>query len=114
MQNEHTHCETKPQASPSDYWTEHIRKWQDSGLSKAEYCRQNQLTKHAFHYWFKKLQRVAQDQGSIVPLGLLVSNIAPSQPPLVLKMNQRFQIAIQGDFNPSVLQKLINTLESIS
>lgn len=30
-------------------WNEHIESWKTSGLSKVEYCRQNDLNKHTFY-----------------------------------------------------------------
>lgn len=112
MQDKHIESGARPEITRHEYWAEHIRAWQRSGLSKAEYCRQNQITKHAFHYWFKKLQEPAQ--GSVVPLDLRIGDLAPSQPQFVLNIGQRFQVAIQGDFYPPVLQKLIKTLEDMS
>jgi hypothetical protein len=104
----------------AEYWSDHIQRWQDSGLSKAEYCRQNHLTKHAFYYWCKKLRHASQDEGSnqdegsVVPLPFRVVDLIPGQPSLVLNIGQRFQVAIQGDFQPSVLKKLIKTLEGMA
>lgn len=37
------------------YWQHHIAQWQSSGLSQAEYCRQNKITNHQFSYWKIKL-----------------------------------------------------------
>ena len=37
------------------YWQHHIAQWQTSGLSQAEYCRQNKITGHQFSYWKSKL-----------------------------------------------------------
>ena len=115
MQNEHTDHEAEPHSSRAEYWAEQIQNWKDSGLSKAEYCQQNQLTKHAFHYWCKKLERIPEQEqaNSIVPLDLQVQS-SRQNPPLVLKISHRFQVAIQGDFHPPVLQKLIKTLEEMS
>jgi hypothetical protein len=100
--------------SKAEYWSEHIRRWQDSGLSKVEYCRQNNLTKHAFYYWRKKLRQSNQAESPVVPLSFRVAGLAPSQPAFVLKIGQRFQVAIQGDFDPPVLKKLIKTLENMA
>ena len=36
------------------HWGEHIRAWQDSGLSQIEYCRRNALSYHRFVYWRDK------------------------------------------------------------
>jgi hypothetical protein len=114
MHDNSTLSEAHPAASRSEYWSDHIRRWQGSGLSKAEYCRQNHLPKHAFHYWFRKLRQAVQQEGPVVPLSFRVADLAPSQPAFVLKIDQRFQVAIQGDFDPPVLKKLIKTLENMA
>ena len=106
--------DAQPATTRAEYWSDHIRRWQDSGLSKAEYCRQNHLTKHAFYYWCKKLRYVNLDEGSVVPLPFRVVDLIPGQPSFVLKIGQRFQVVIQGDFQPSVLKKLIKTLEDMA
>jgi hypothetical protein len=33
------------------FWKEHVQSYQDSGQSKACYCRDNNLTYHQFIYW---------------------------------------------------------------
>jgi len=37
-------------------WTMHIKKWQESGLSQSEYCRQNGLNDRAFSYNYNKMK----------------------------------------------------------
>jgi hypothetical protein len=32
------------------FWSEHVSKWRDSGLSQADYCRQHGLCQHSFSY----------------------------------------------------------------
>lgn len=36
-------------------WENHIHAWQDSGSSKARYCREHKLKYHQFIYWIAKL-----------------------------------------------------------
>jgi hypothetical protein len=50
-----------------------IALWQQSGLSQKQYCLQNNIAYHIFHYWYK-IYRADQsaDSGSFVTL-----NIAP-------------------------------------
>ncbi|WP_035240539.1 IS66 family insertion sequence element accessory protein TnpA, partial [Desulfobacter vibrioformis] len=46
------------QESPAilcEFYQEHLNNWKNSGLSQAEYCRQNDLTRHRFGYWKRKL-----------------------------------------------------------
>jgi hypothetical protein len=33
---------------------DHIKQWQEGTLSQKEYCRQNNIAYHAFHYWYKR------------------------------------------------------------
>jgi hypothetical protein len=107
---------TQSDHSPSkaEYWSEHIRRWQDSGLSKVEYCRQNNLTKHAFYYWRKKLKQSNQGESPVVPLSFRIGDLAPNRQSFVLTVGQGYHVAIQGDFDPPVLKKLIKTLENMA
>lgn len=113
MHDTHPQDDAQTAPSTSEYWLEHIRKWQESGLSKAEYCRQNDLTKHLFYYRCQRLRPASPDEGTVVPLSFQVGDISPNQPCLVITVGGRYQVAIEGDFHPPVLQKLIKTLEAI-
>ena len=33
------------------YWQEQMTAWKASGLKQMQYCREHQLSKHAFVYW---------------------------------------------------------------
>ena len=39
-------------------WEERIKEKQDSGLSVEEWCQQNQLTKHSYYYWKKRIETI--------------------------------------------------------
>jgi hypothetical protein len=41
------------QAPP--FWSEHLSKWRDSGLSQANYCRQHALCQDSFSYHKSKI-----------------------------------------------------------
>lgn len=40
-------------------WSEHIQRWQDSGLTQQDYCREHHLVPHQFTYWKHKLLKGA-------------------------------------------------------
>ena len=51
-------------------WFERTQDWQQSGLSKAAYCRQFELNSTSFYKWFAKFQRidrVAKKELSVSP-----------------------------------------------
>jgi len=35
-----------------------IRKWKESGTNQQEFCRQHDLSMHAFYYWLRKYKQV--------------------------------------------------------
>lgn len=37
------------------FWEAHVHAWQDSGISKAMYCREHELQYHQFIYWVSKI-----------------------------------------------------------
>ncbi len=37
------------------FWLEHLRRWKQSGLSQAQYCRQQHLSAQAFGWWKGRL-----------------------------------------------------------
>jgi len=108
---------SKFKSSPKAYyWYCHIRDWRQSGLSRTAYCIEHGLSRYAFYYWFKRLDPVRQCQNAnrIVPTDLIIREAEPkSYQPLRLCINDRYQLEIPGDFEASVLAKLIRTLEDI-
>ncbi len=45
------------------FWARHLQRWNQSGLSQAQYCRQQQLSAPAFGWWKRQLA-TAPTQGS--------------------------------------------------
>jgi hypothetical protein len=40
------------------FWARHLHRWKQSGLSQAQYCRQQQLSAPAFGWWKRQLATV--------------------------------------------------------
>lgn len=47
------------------FWKDHIQTFRDSGLSKARYCRNNELTYHQFIYWVAKFSSASSDDTAV-------------------------------------------------
>jgi hypothetical protein len=58
-------AKTKKKTSRAAYWQEHISQWSKSGLTQAEYCRQNNLSAAAFHWWKREFRRKFNAQKAI-------------------------------------------------
>lgn len=38
-----------------EFWLKHIKCWQSSKISQADYCKRNKIIVHRFGYWKRKL-----------------------------------------------------------
>ena len=115
MQNEPT---IRQRTSPSvrKIWRAHIAAWQKSGLTRAEYCRQHNLSHHSLRYWQKKDEQPSQAALTFVPVSLAISSkrVNPREciSSLKVEVGNRFRVEVTNDFSSATLIRLITTLES--
>ena len=48
-------------AEKTELWADRIRAFQDSGLSRKDWCQQNGIPQSTFNYWFRKQSRQKAD-----------------------------------------------------
>ena len=98
------------------FWQSHIDAWARTGLSQAEYCRQNNLKTHRFTYWKRKFHR------ENLPVELVQIQTTPTKSahflhnngtPLRLLMGDRFTLEIPDGFSPATLDQVISTLQEV-
>lgn len=51
-----------------EYWKAHIERLRSSNLSKAKYCRLNNLDYRRFDYWFKRIKVKEATVPSLIPV----------------------------------------------
>ncbi len=49
----------KATAEIIEYWQQQVRGYQESGVSRREYCQQHQIPIHRLGYWQRKLKKQA-------------------------------------------------------
>jgi hypothetical protein len=86
-------------------WGGHIKDWQQSGLSQADYCRQNKLPDHQLTYWKKRILK-KEPTVSFIPL------VLPGQQPsnyrgIRVTTPNGFTIEIDGGIETTALKQLI-------
>ena len=52
--------------SKTEYWQQHIKAWQDSGLSQIAYCISQDIKVHNLTYWRKRLSSPSRNK--LIPL----------------------------------------------
>jgi hypothetical protein len=99
------------------FWQEHIKSWEDSGLSQSEYCRLNNLISNRFCYWKKKITRSSKKSQSFVPVPVSAVNnfseqteIAVYDSGLTILLDNNIKIRLENNFNPATLSRAVVTL----
>lgn len=91
-----------------DYWALEVSKWEKTGKSQAEYCREYRLNHKIFGYWKRKIKKLTAVSFVKIP-SMLPSPLTSKQPSLVLSIDN-FDIKIGDGFNPETLKRLVQTL----
>lgn len=86
-------------------WAEKIAVWQQSGLSIAAWCRQNDENYHRFLYWRRRLQPAAKPGGHFVELTL-------ESPALALACNG-VTLQIERGFDHELLREVLSVLKAV-
>lgn len=93
------------------YWQTIIEQQAESGLSKAAFCRQQQIAPATFFYWSKKLREdKPQQTQTIIPV--VISEQAPStiEVQLTLTLPNGSQLAFPDSLDPARLQQFARAL----
>ena len=103
------------QASSRHHWEAHIRAQQKSGLSRAEYCRRNDLSYHALTYWRRKLTGSSSGKSQLVPVPMekmLRSRHPAATSGVKILLHDRIAIEVSEQFSPRALSQVLTVLET--
>jgi len=98
-----------------EYWSSHIERWQESGLSQSDYCREHDLKDHQFIYWKKRIVRT-ETASKFVSLNLRsFTEKQPLQPgcPLRVVVPNGLKVEVEAGFDPHLLGQLIVALRAV-
>ena len=98
----------------ADFWADHIKRWQESGLSQIDYCLENNLSRHRFTYW--KCKNNKKDNPiKFIPVipRLTRSSSHDNIEPLKVQVGDKYRIEVGEVFSEETLTRLIKTLEDI-
>lgn len=92
----------------NEFWKTHYDRYSASGLSRAAYCRQENLRDVIFKYWYAKFKVMDNPTRKLIPVKVKVtaSERSINDRPVVctLQLSERFSILIHEE---SVLDQLI-------
>ena len=88
-------------------WKENLQKQQESGLSVAQWSRQNNIPSYAFHYWKRKLSHLPLSRASF-------SEIKTSQQNKITIEFRGFFIHVNEGFEEQILKRCLVLLRHFS
>ncbi len=96
-------------------WQAHITAQKQSGLSRAEYCRQHQLSYHAATYWYRRLSKLTNQETTLVPVtfasSIKIHSASTARSVLKVILPNKIAVEVDDGFSPTTLTKLLVTLE---
>ena len=100
-----------------EYWQEQMAAWKASGLKQVQYCRQYQLSKHAFVYWKLKLLGKDASPATLVPVSahqLRHIHRGDGLAQIRLVVGERYQVEVRPGFNAQTLEEILAVLERLA
>lgn len=97
------------------HWQRHVEAWRESGLSQADYCRQQGLNHKTFSVWTRRVQ-VGLPLDKDAPLDLLPVQLEPSPPvastqaSMMLRLAHGAQLELSTAVPPRWLAELLRCL----
>ena len=98
------------------YWEAHIERWQHSGMTQKDYCRDNGLKWSTFHYWRKRIEELSAPV-QLIQVGP-VAGPAGKDPlewsGLMLVIGDHYKVQVGDEFSRATLARLVQTLVQLS
>ena len=98
------------------YWTDHVQRWRESGLTQREYCKREGLSIERFGAWKRRLDRENQSMAGglvAVPPKIVSSALFTARPALGLVVDERYRVEIPDAFSPSTLEAVLQVLSRL-
>ena len=111
------------------FWTTHVEKKQAAGMSRAEYCRNNNLVRHQMTYWERRLRSLKKKKqpndmrpaGSVFAKAVIIDKVAAKpalqsiseSAPIRLKCGSELLLELSGGIDPIWVANLINTMRRV-
>lgn len=97
------------------HWQAHVTAQKESGLTRAEYCRQHKLSYHAATYWHKRLSKAARNETTLVPVpfasSININSVPATRSVLKVILPNKIAVEVDDGFSSTTLTKLLATLE---
>ena len=96
------------------YWQDVLERWQESGLTISQFCREHQITDSGFYTWRKKLlasSPAVEAGGSKNASFVQIDMQGAKQSAMTLKLTSGHTLQIANQVNTEALVKVLRALQ---
>ena len=95
------------------YWQEMIEKQANSGLTKIDFFKLNNINPATYYYWFKKINsQKEQIKHQVLPVILAQPPSIPSAQSIELLLPNGYQLSFEASITPTYLKHVLAVLNS--
>lgn len=104
---------TKPKREERATWFQRVRDWQESGLSKADYCRQYHISPGSFYHWCSQYRQDQSDEfGPTLPTPFIPVSLQPASLPGITIQCGDVSLSLPGSVQPEQLAPWVKALRA--
>jgi len=93
----------------------HVKKWEQSGLSMKQYCREHGISYWSFRDWRKLVKsKTFQNGTGFVELPVTIKNQNKEYDPLEIILRNGLKIIAGANTDTGHIKEIVRTLESLS
>ena len=93
------------------YWSGHIEKWRQSGLSRSAYCKQEDVSVCQLGYWINKEksgpEKLSTEQSGFIKLRTLTDQCAGMDYAFQLWISDTILLQWRGEASPGYIHQLV-------
>jgi hypothetical protein len=87
-------------------WRQHITAWRTSRSTQVAFCREHDLSRHAFQYWKKRFERESLSHGFVE----LVAPAKRTGEAIEIFVDERFRIRVSEQVSSDHLRMVLRTV----
>lgn len=91
-------------------WQQRINDWNESGVSRAQFCRDHELSYYVFNYWFAKFNSSMPKKNQLVPVVVANRQGPDDQSTLQIKLPNGVCITGVNQYSVDLISRLIAQL----
>lgn len=107
---------TGAEKDKQEFWRQHVRAWEQSGLSQKAYCEDQALCLSVFGYWKRKLGFSEHAAPRFYPLAVAAPPVSEKTGSAGLHVHlkdDRFRIEVKPGFSAALLREIVVALEQL-